>query len=185
MSIPDSEKTFVFSLRLGDKQAFEQLYCRYCRALSGVINGIIKDPVEAQDLLHDTYLKAWQRFGSYDPQRGGVFNWLLNIARNTALDAIRRRKLVYVTAYPETDRLPTTMSGWPVTDTIDVERIVRQRLKPQQWQVIELAYWYGYTRQEIADQLALPVGTVKTRIHQSLIRLRPLFDIASEKKRCL
>lgn len=64
----------------------------------------------------------------------------------------------------------------PITDIIGVEHLVRQVLQPPQWQVIQLAYWYGYTFSEIADHLALPLGTVKTRIRLALIRLRPLFD---------
>ena len=170
-----SSETLVFQLRQGDQQAFQQLYKRYHTALLGVITRIVKDPIEAQDLLQDAYLKVWQRIHYYDPQRGSLFNWLLTIARNTALDASRRGKCVQFTSLVALDTLPVAMSHWPVTDIIGVEHLVRQLLLPHQWQVIDLAYWQGYTYSEIADQLEVPLGTVKSRVRQSLIRLRPYF----------
>lgn len=171
-----SEERLVVQLRQGDRKAFQQLYLNYYPALLGTISHIVRDPVEAEDLLQDTYLKVWQRFQRYDPKQSGLFNWLFNIARNTALDSLRRRKTTPVTLFPESIDLPMTPGYLPPTDIIGVEHLVQQVLQPQQWQVINLAYWYGYTCPEIADQLALPLGTVKTRIRQSLIRLRPLFD---------
>ncbi|GAB3640619.1 RNA polymerase sigma factor [Spirosoma arcticum] len=166
----------VIQLRQGDRGAFQQLYLNYYVALLGTINHIVKDPIEAEDLLQDTYVKVWIRFQQYDSEQSGLFNWLFNIARNTALDALRRRKINPVTLCQELIGLPMTPSCLPVTDIIGVEHLVRQVLQPQQWQVVNLAYWYGYSYPEIADHLALPLGTVKTRIRQSLIRLRPLFD---------
>lgn len=171
-----ASETLTAPLRGGDERAFQHLYGQYRTALLGVITQIVKDPTEAQDLLQDTYVKSWQRFHYYDPQQGGLFNWLLTIARNTALDALRRGKGVQFTSLTALDTLPVTMSHWPATDIIGVEHLVRQLLLPHQWQVIDLAYWQGYTYREIANQLVLPLGTVKSRVRQALIRLRPHFD---------
>ena len=171
-----SEAMLVFQLRQGDREAFQQLYLNYYSALLGTINHIVKDPIEAEDLLQDTYLKVWQRFQRYDPEQSGLFHWLFSIARNTALDSLRRRKITPITLCPASIELTMIAGCLPVIDIIGVEHLVRQVLQPQQWQVVNLAYWYGYTYPEIADHLALPLGTVKTRIRQSLIRLRPLFD---------
>ena len=169
-------ETLIAHLRGGDERAFQYLYEHYRTALLGVITQIVKDPIEAEDLLQDTFVKSWQRFHYYNPQQGGLFNWLLTIARNTALDALRRGKCVQFTSPVGLDTLPVAMSYHPVTDIIGVEHLVRQLLLPHQWQVIDLAYWQGYTYSEIADQLTLPLGTVKSRVRQSLIRLRPYFD---------
>ena len=171
-----ASETLIAHLRGGDERAFQHLYEHYHTALLGVITQMVKDPIEAQDLLQDTYAKSWQRFHSYNPQQGGLFNWLLTIARNTALDALRRGKCVQFTSLTALDTLPVTMSYQPVTDTIGIEHLVRQLLLPHQWQVIDLAYWQGYTYREIANQLVLPLGTVKSRVRQALIRLRPHFD---------
>ena len=177
-----SQESFVSCLRQGDKKAFQRFYKRYYRVLLSVITPIVKDPAEAEDVLHDTYIKVWQRSHSYDPQRGSLYNWMLNIARNSALDAIRRRRGVELSSYTEIDVLPMSTIYWPVIETIEVERLVRQVLKPHHWQVVELAYWYGYTHQEIADRLALPLGTVKTRLHHSICQLRPFFNVNSRAR---
>jgi RNA polymerase sigma-70 factor (ECF subfamily) len=177
-----SQESFVSCLRQGDRKAFQQLYNRYYKVLLSVITPIVKDPEEAEDVLHDTYTKVWQRSHSYDPQRGSLYNWILNIARNSAFDAIRRRKGIELTPYTEISVLPMSTIYWPVIETIEVERLVRQVLSPRHWQVVELAYWHGYTHQEIADQLALPLGTVKTRLHQSICQLRPFFNLTSKNR---
>lgn len=173
-----TELGLVAHLRQGDKKAFQQLYTRYYSALLATITRIVKNSDEAEDLLQDTYVKVWQRFHYYDPERGTLYTWLFNVARNTALSAVSRRKVAYSSL--DTDLkpflLPTTMSSWPVTDTIGVEYVIKQALNAQQWQVLELTYWGGCTHEETAERLALPVGTVKSRIRQSLIQLRPLFD---------
>ena len=169
-------ETLLFHLRQGDPQAFEQLYVNYRTALLGTIVQLVKDPVEAEDLLQDTYLKVWLRFHQYDAQQGGLFHWLFNIARNTARDALRRRKCVAFRPNQESDAHAPAMTYLPLTDPIGLEPLVRQLLLPQQWQVIHLAYWMGYTHTQIADHLVMPLGTVKTRVNQSLIRLRPYFS---------
>ena len=183
MAIPYDEKALIVGLRHRDKQAFEQLHNRFHSALLGVINHLVKDPLEAEDLLQDTFVKAWLHFDQYNPERGRLFSWLVTIARNKALDCLRRHHGIGLTPLTEVDTPPMTMSYWPNTDIIELEGLVRQRLQPQHWQIVELAYWYGYTHQEIAQQLALPLGTVKTRIRQSLLQLRPLFgEVAKPQK---
>lgn len=173
-----TEPGLVVHLRQGDKKAFQHLYTAYYSALLAIILRIVKNQDDAEDLLQDTYVKVWQRFDNYDPQRGTLFTWLLNVARNTALSALSRRKVAYssLDAEPGPILLPITIGSWPVTDTIGVEYFIKQTLNAQQWQVLELTYWGGYTHEETAERLALPLGTVKSRIRQSLIRLRPLFD---------
>jgi RNA polymerase sigma-70 factor (ECF subfamily) len=176
MIAPYTEKVLVVHLRQGDQKAFQHLYGSYRRSLFGVINTIVNDSNEAEDLLQDTFVKIWQRFYRYDPEKGTLFNWMLNVARNTALDTVRRRRLVQYTPYIEPDTLPEILTYLPVIDGIGVAYLARQTLLPHQWKVIHLAYWQGYSYPEIATQLALPLGTVKSHVRQSLIRLRPLFN---------
>ena len=183
MATPYDEKALVLSLRQGHEKAFEQMYGRFYSALLGVINQIVKNPLEAEDLLQDTFVKAWLHFDQYDPERGRLFSWLIKIARNKALDYLRQHRIICLTSLPEEDLPPAAISCWPSTDIIELEGLVRQWLKPQQWRIVELAYWYGYTHQEIAQQLALPLGTVKTQIYRSMLQLRPLFGEASKPGR--
>lgn len=176
MITPYTEEILVLHLRQGNRKAFQHLYSNYRESLLRVISTVIKDPDQADDLLQDTYVKIWQRFSRYDASQGGLFNWMLNIARNTAIDAIRRRnKATELLVYVESDIQPMALCWVPAVDSIGLKQLVKQMLLPQQWQVIDLVYWHGYTFIQIADQLVLPLGTVKSRARQSLIRLRPLF----------
>lgn len=170
-----SEALLILRLRQGHDSAFRQLHTRYSKALLKTINQIVKDSDEAEDLLQDTYIKIWLRFPSYDHQQSALFSWLVYIARNTAIDALRRRRFTCLPLSEEAQAVPISEHGYPSTDYIDVGNAAQQVLKPSQWQVIQLAYWQGYTAQEIADELVLPVGTVKTRLRQSLHQLRPIF----------
>ena len=172
------ELILVSQLRQGDKNAFCQLHNRYRVALLGSIQLIVKDSEQANDLLQDTFVKVWQRFHLYDPAKSSLFNWLLTLARHTALDFVRRNKLICVPIEAKTIQLPSESYCWQSITIIDIKRVVEQQLGTAQWQVIELAYWQGYTYTEIADYLIMPLGTVKSRIRQSLRQLRPLFDEA-------
>lgn len=173
-----AEQGLVAHLRQGDKKAFQHLYTAYYPALLAIITRIVKNSDEAEDLLQDTYVKVWQRFQYYDSERGTLYTWLLNVARNTALSALSRRKVACSSLDDEAVpvQLPASLSSWPDTDTIGVKYVIKQALNAQQWQVLELTYWGGCTHQETAERLALPIGTVKSRIRQSLIQLRPLFN---------
>jgi RNA polymerase sigma-70 factor (ECF subfamily) len=176
MITPYTEEVLVVHLRQGDQKAFQHLYRSYRRSLLGVINTIVNASNEAEDLLQDTFVKIWQRFYRYDPERGTLFNWMLNVARNTALNSVRRRRLIQYTPAVAPDTLPEALTYLPVIDGIGVAYLARQTLLPHQWKVIHLAYWQGYSYPEIATLLVLPLGTVKSHVRQSLIRLRPLFN---------
>ncbi|GAB4024732.1 RNA polymerase sigma factor [Spirosoma koreense] len=175
MSVHLTEERLVLALRQGDSKAFQQLYTRYNQALFVSIIQLIKDPAEAEDLLQDAYVKAWQRFSSYDSQQGSLYTWLYNIARHTALDALRKRKLALQPLSPEAEAVSILTDV--EQDPTDFHTLVRQQLPATYWQVLDLAYWQGYTQKEIAVRLGLALGTVKTRHRQSLISLRPLFRI--------
>ncbi|WP_375448436.1 RNA polymerase sigma factor [uncultured Fibrella sp.] len=170
-----TEETLVLSVQRGEQDAFQYLVRYYRNSLLSVITAIIKDPDEAQDVLQDTYVKIWSRFHYYNSQHGALFTWLLHIARNTALDALRRRKILYVSLDSAIEMIPSAVDSRSVTDFIEVESIVSQYLQPHQWHLIRLAYWQGNTHKEIAEKLVMPLGTVKTRLLNSLIRLRPIF----------
>lgn len=175
MTIPYTEAQLVVALQQGNSTAFSQLYTQYQKALLRAIVRIIKDPVEAEDLLQDTYLKVWQRFESYNVQQGALYTWLVRIAHNTALDALRKRK-VYLSFDQAVDKRHLSINWEDVTNGIGVQYVVQQMLPASYWRVVDLAYWQGYTRQEIADQLGIPIGTVKTRLRQSVLSLKPLFQ---------
>lgn len=174
-----SESVLLEKLISRDQQAFQWLYDQYSAALYGVVLRIVRDEEQAQDLLQDIFVKIWKNLDSYDASKGRLFTWMLNVARNTSIDALRARKTqpsnairtdednVYIV-----DRQHNTEQ--PNSDHIGVQEIVG-RLRPERKQLIDLVYFGGYTHEEAAEELNLPLGTVKTRIRAALQELKQLF----------
>lgn len=168
-----SELELIKQISLGDQVAFGHLYKRYRRALLHSITLIVKEPMAAEDALHDTYLKVWQKATSYDPQRGGVYNWLLNLARNTAIDTLRHRNRLDQLELTEANTAEL-FTQWPSVEDIGLRFYIDQRLTSRQRHLLELRYWQDQTLGDVAGQLTLPLGTVKTTLRQTLRMLRPL-----------
>lgn len=164
-------------LKKGDQQLFSILYDNYARALLGVIKKVIVDDETAEDVLQDSFVKIWNNKAMYDPSKGRLYTWMLNIVRNTSIDYMRSRQnkldekiqrgenVVY-----EVNRTNNVEMN---TDRIGIRTIV-STLKEDQRKLIDLAYFEGYTQEEIAQKLDIPLGTVKTRVRAALIVLRKL-----------
>ncbi|MEZ0608110.1 RNA polymerase sigma factor [Fibrella sp. WM1] len=178
-----TESVLVEKLLQRDEQAFQWLYKHYSAALYGVLLKIVREEEQAQDLLQEVFIKIWNNTTSYDTQKGRLFTWMLNIARNTGIDAVRSGKAMSRPSNAQT--LSTDDAG---TFAVDREyavapenpdhiglREVIQQLRPDRKQLIDLVYFGGYTHEEAADELGLPLGTVKTRIRSALQELKQLF----------
>lgn len=167
----------VQKVKAGDQSAFGEVYDRYCGAINGVINRFITDEAIAQDVLQDTFIKVWKNILLYDDTKGSFFTWMLNIARNTSIDALRKLKKE---AKSEIQTLETVVNS-SVTVQQNVSAIgLRQlvdRLPAEQQTMIEYLYFKGYTQQEVADELDLPLGTVKTRSRMAMMELRKWFTL--------
>ncbi|QKZ12521.1 RNA polymerase sigma factor [Spirosoma sp. KUDC1026] len=174
-----SESVLIERLNQHDQQAFQWLYDQYSPALYGVVLRIVRDEDQAQDLLQDIFVKIWKNLESYDATKGRLFTWMLNVSRNTAIDALRSRKTqpsneirtdedsVHIV-----DRQHNTEQ--PNPDHIGLQDVVKQ-LRPDRKELIDLVYFGGYTHEEAAEELNLPLGTVKTRIRAALHELKQLF----------
>jgi RNA polymerase sigma-70 factor, ECF subfamily len=176
----EAEEYLIKQLKDGDEQAYSQLFDRYSAMMYGVILRIVQDEADAQNLLQDTFVKIWANIQSYDAARGRLATWLLNIARNTAIDftrskvyAQRRRSdSLDITLVAEKDSLKTQT----LVDVIGLKQIVHS-LTPQYREIIEWMYFEGFTQQEISDEKGIPLGTVKTRARLALIELRRSFKV--------
>jgi RNA polymerase sigma factor (sigma-70 family) len=170
-----SEGELVAQLRLQNEQAFSYLYDNYSGALFGIINQIVPDKEIASDLLQEVFINIWRKIESYDADKGRLFTWMLNIARNASIDKLRSR------AYQDSQKnqsLPDDvhLTGKPVvinTDDYGLKKVI-SRLKAEHKVLIDLSYFQGYTHEEIAKSLSIPLGTVKTRIRSALTQLRTL-----------
>lgn len=172
-----TQEELIEALRRRDQQAFSWLYDNYSRALFGVISAIVKEREEAEDMLQGTFLKIWNNFSAYDETKGRLYTWMLNIARNLAIDSTRskhqkmRPKIqgdsdsVYQYGHLSVENRSH--------ENIGLNRII-DNLKEEQRTIIDLAYFEGYTQEEIAGKLAMPLGTVKTKVRQALMALREL-----------
>jgi len=174
-----SEEELVAVLKTGASEGLGILYQMYSRALLNVIVQVIKDSAIAEDTLQLVWLKVWSEGRNYDPGKGRVYTWLLNITRNTAIDTYRSQayrvfsRSMCFEDHPEC--LEQFKSRGLNIDAIGLREIVAG-LEEKQREVLELVYFQGYTHTEAAEQLAIPLGTVKTRLRKAKAHLRSYFD---------
>jgi len=166
-------------LKQRDEQTFSYLYDNYSGSLYGIINGIVSDKETANDVLQDVFLNIWEKIEFYDPVKGRLFTWMLNVARNAAIDKIRSkgyRDSQKNQPFPE--NVDTNIGGivtQPKMDEIGLKKMIT-KLKSEQRILIDLSYFQGFTHEEIAKTLNIPLGTVKTRIRSALTQMRTMLD---------
>ncbi|MGC4100534.1 RNA polymerase sigma factor [Ferruginibacter sp.] len=169
-----SEEELIDGLQARSHQAFASLYDHYSSAMLGVINTIVNDMDEAENLLQDAFIKIWNNIHRYDSNKGRLFTWLITICRNTALNFLRSGENTAKTKIPDAENGVSTeeLIAAPVpTDHIGIDKLVC-KLDDKHKTVINLIYFWGYTQQEVAEKLNLPLGTVKTRTRMALQLLK-------------
>ena len=174
-----SEEELVLSLQHREKIAVEALYDMYSASLFGVISRIINDTAIAEDVLQETFVKIWHSFSSYSTEKGRLFTWMVNIARNLAIDKIRSKDFKNQNKNQEIENNVTSIDEQNSTvykpELMGVKDLV-QTLKPEQKSIIDLVYFKGYTHVEAADELGIPLGTIKTRLRMGIQQLRKHFN---------
>ena len=170
---PPPEQALIERLRRRDETAMADFYDRYARTLYHVIHCLVRQPTAAEDVLQESMVKIWFAFAQYDPTRGRLYTWALNICRRTAIDHLRAQR----------------SRGTDCTDALDGSLLAQQlstagfqpehigvadwsaHLRPQYKRVIDLLYFGGRTQAEAAKELGLPIGTVKNHARQALQEL--------------
>ena len=174
-----SEEELVLALRNREKIAIEALYDMYSSSLFGVISRIIIDTPVAEDVLQETFVKIWHSFASYSTEKGRLFTWMVNIARNLAIDKIRSKDFKNQNKNQELENNVTFIDEQRNTvykpELLGIKDLV-QTLKPEQKLILELVYFKGYTHVEAADELGIPLGTIKTRLRMAIQQLRKHFN---------
>jgi RNA polymerase sigma-70 factor (ECF subfamily) len=166
----------------GDQHAIATLYDRYGATLYAVAYRVVGERADAEDVLIEAFAQAWREAPRFEPSRGSVAGWLTMIARSRALDFVRaraRRERITAKAVNQSSDAPA-MGSRPAnpSDTYDMTERRRQvtaalqALSPPQRQAIELAFFEGLSQSEIAERLAEPLGTVKTRVRLGMQKLR-------------
>lgn len=174
-----SEEALVLALRQREKIAVEALYDMYSSSLFGVISRIVNDTAIAEDVLQDTFVKIWNSFSSYSTEKGRLFTWMVNIARNLAIDKIRSKDFKNQGKNQELENNVTFIDEQRNTvykpELLGIKELV-ETLKPEQKSILDLIYFKGYTHVEAADELGVPLGTIKTRLRIAIIQLRKYFN---------
>ena len=165
-----SEAELVQGLQAQSPQAFALLYDNYSSSMLGIIITIVKNVEDAENLLQDSFVKVWKNIHRYDGSKGRLFTWLITICRNTALNFLRSRENISKIEIPDAENSVYThkLATEPVhLNYIGVGKEV-EKLDEKHRVVINLIYFGGYTQQEVAEHLNLPLGTVKTRTRMAL-----------------
>ncbi|NSL90497.1 RNA polymerase sigma factor [Chitinophaga solisilvae] len=174
-----TEAELVQGLRARDQKIFSYLYDHYSPALYGVIVKVLNNDSTGGDVLQDVYLKIWRYADRYDETKGRLFTWMLNIARNTAIDILRSKshkleqKIQNITDDVNAGSGPLTV--YQSTDYLGFSKIL-EKLTKEQRTLIDLAYYKGCTQEEISRVLDIPLGTVKTRMRNAIIQLRNILN---------
>lgn len=170
-----TEDGLVSELRSRSRKAFDYLYDNYSSSLYGVVYAVLKNEDIADEVLQDVFVKIWNNIDSYDPAKGKLYTWMLNIARNKAIDSLRSGK----TEAEKKVRLESapinTGALTPHIDGIGLRKLV-ENLDKEQKDIIDLLYFKGFTQTEAAEELAIPLGTVKSRVRLAVNKLRKYFD---------
>lgn len=180
MSNPASNtEQLIQAVRGGDQQAFATLYDNYSASLYGVVCQIVKSDTIAEDVMQDAFVNIWKKFQTYDPAKGSIFTWMLNISRNKAIDSLRKTKRMGEVEIQEgagNVGIRDTRSTQLNESTIGV-RDMMNKLQPEQKVILDYIYFQGYTQQEVSDELDVPLGTVKSRVRIAMRELRKVFKI--------
>ncbi|GAB2821796.1 RNA polymerase sigma factor [Ferruginibacter profundus] len=174
-----SEEELVAQLQDRNQQAFSYLYDNYAAALNGIIYRLVEDKELAEDILQEAFVKIWNNFASYDTTKGRLFTWMLNLTRNLTIDTLRSK------GYKKQGKISgdeNSVSNFTdnkaVAEKFDALGIRKQlsNLKPEQRSIIDLAYFNGYTQDEISKEMGIPLGTVKTRMRSAILELRKMLQ---------
>lgn len=174
-----TEQELVLSLQQQDKQAFSYLYDNYSPALFGLIFKMVNDKELAEDILQEAFVKIWNNFSNYDSVKGRLFTWMINITRNLTIDTLRSKSYKKQSKiYSDENSVNNFSDNVNSAERFDAIGIRKQltMLKNEQKELIDLAYFGGFTQDEISKKLGIPLGTVKTRMRAAIIELRKVLQ---------
>jgi RNA polymerase sigma-70 factor (ECF subfamily) len=170
-------------VRQRDQQALAALYDCYSRPLYSVVVRILSDGTEAEDVIQEVFILVWSRTAEFNAERGSLFSWMICIARNAAIDRLRKRqrrlRLLGNSSpldFVPDEALPGSSVRAGVQSAESAHRVKNafSQLGGDEQHALELAYFSGLTQPEIAARLQAPIGTIKARIRRALLKLREL-----------
>lgn len=170
------------SVGRGDSPAFEQLYDAVANSVFGIVRRVLRDPAQSEEVTQEVLIEVWRTSTRFDSARGSASSWILTMAHRRAIDRVRSSQAAQ-------DRDQLSAQREQARDYDDVAEQVENRLEQQQVrrclsaltelqrESVRLAYYGGYTYREVSELLDVPLGTVKTRLRDGLIRLRDCLGV--------
>jgi RNA polymerase sigma-70 factor (ECF subfamily) len=169
----------------GDAAALESLYEQYASAVMGLAVKMLGDRAAAEEVVQETFWRVWRNAASFCEQQGAFSSWLFGVTRNLAIDSWRRRKARPQPIFDDAEErqleynldpnADVSESAWTAIKHVQVHEALGA-LPPAQRQVVEMAFFWGMTRQEIAESMGVPLGTVHTRARLGLQKLREVLQ---------
>ncbi|MFE9687875.1 sigma-70 family RNA polymerase sigma factor [Streptomyces sp. NPDC006285] len=180
---PDLER-LLGEVAGGDQEAFAVIYDATVSPVLGVAHRVLRDQAQSEEVAQDVLVEVWRTAARYRPERGTAINWILTLAHRRAVDRVRsvessiarEHKAALLDQTPEYDEVTEQVEAR--FEREQVKRCLRT-LTDIQRQSVTLAYYRGLTYREVAELLALPLGTVKTRLRDGLIRLRDCLGVSA------
>ncbi|MFD1768861.1 RNA polymerase sigma factor [Sphingobacterium suaedae] len=176
-----AEDTLIDLLKKKDRRAFNYLYDHYAGALYGVIIRVVLHKNYADEVIQNVFVSIWNHIESFSHERGRLYTWMINIARHAAIDYIKSKAVQNDQKNQSLPDVVNSSENHNFARTEQAERSdyigfksILEKLKPEWKVLIEMAYYEGYSQQEIADHLNIPLGTVKTRVRSALLHLREI-----------
>lgn len=170
-----TEEQLLAGLIARQRQAFDYLYANYSAALLGVIIRVVNDRGTGEDVLQEVFVKIWNNIDKYDSSKSGLFAWMVSIARNHAIDKMRAKghhtKWEVQPGEPKED---TGGASEIYTDGIGMQKLMKN-LEETEKEIIDILFFKGYTQSEAAEELNIPLGTVKSRARRAISQLRKYF----------
>jgi RNA polymerase sigma-70 factor (ECF subfamily) len=160
----------------GDRAAFARVYEATSAKLYGILLRILRQPALADDILQETYVRIWNNAASFDPKRASPITWMATIARNRALDEVRKTTPQSLDAMPTANEIrdPQLLASEQMEISADYQRLATclDGLEPERREIVKLAYLEGRSREELGRMFGHPAATIKTWLHRSLKQLK-------------
>ncbi len=179
-----SQQDLLERVATGDQRAFSELYDQISPRVFGLVKRVLRDQAQSEEVTQEIFLEIWQSAPRFDPNKGGATTWILTMAHRRAVDRVRASqssrdrdvKIGIRDFAPDYDNVAET-----VEVSIEHKRVTKamSRLTELQRQAVSLAYYGGYSHSEVAELLSVPIGTVKTRVRDGMIRLRDELGVTS------
>jgi RNA polymerase sigma-70 factor (ECF subfamily) len=167
----------------GNLEAFEQLFTTLSDAVYGAVRRVLRDPAQSEEVTQEVWVEVWRSATRFDPGRGSASTWILTMAHRRAVDRVRsaqaaadrEERVALKERQPAYDEVAETVEA-----KLEQEQVRRcmETLTDLQRESVTLAYYAGYTYREVGELLTVPLGTVKTRLRDGLIRLRDCLEVA-------